>query len=120
MMNHNKEMGAKGEEIAVDYLVKKGYKILDRNWRYHHFELDIVAKEGDMLVVVEVKARFTDEFGDPDLAVTKSKQHRIITSANAYLEAHDLDVETRFDIISIVMGRETRVEHIEDAFYPTL
>ena len=118
--NHNKELGQQGEDIAAKFLMKKGYKILDRNWRHHHLELDIVAMDGDMLVVVEVKTRYSDEYGEPDLAVNKSKQKRIIASADAYIVQHDMDVETRFDIISIILGKETVIEHIEDAFYPTM
>ena len=121
MQSHNKELGQIGEDLAADFLVNKGYEILDRNWHFHHLELDIVAKDGDMLVVVEVKTRATDEFGEPDLAVTPSKQKSIIKSADAYIIQHDLDVETRFDIVSIIIsGKEKRIEHIEDAFYPTL
>ena len=120
MAEHN-ELGKKGEDIAVEYLRRKGYRIIDRNWHNGHEEIDIVAMDGEMLVVVEVKTRFSDEFGDPDLAVTKSKQRSIVRTADAYIIEHDLDVETRFDIVSIVLnGKEKKIEHIEDAFYPTL
>lgn len=120
MAAHN-ELGKIGEDIAADFLAQKGYKILDRNWHFHHLELDIVAMDGDTLVIVEVKTRATDEFGGPDLAVTASKQKSIIKSADAYIVERDLDVETRFDIVSIVLsGSEKKIDHIEDAFYPTL
>ena len=120
MSSHNKKLGEIGEEMAAAYLVKKGYKILDRNWHFHHLELDIVAMQGEMLVIVEVKTRANDEYGEPDIAVGKTKQRFMITSAEAYIQQHDLDVETRFDIISIVLSRkENQIEHIEDAFYST-
>ena len=118
MAEHN-ELGKMGEDLAVQYLTDKGYEILERNWRNIHKEIDIIAKEGDDLVIVEVKARQTDEYGEPDIAVTKRKQRMLIAAANAYILKNNLDVSTRFDIISIVFKNgEPVIEHIEDAFLP--
>lgn len=118
MADHN-DFGKLGEELAVDYLTGKGYEILERNWHNIHKEIDIIAKDGRFLVVVEVKTRQTDEYGDPDIAVTKKKQRMLIAAANAYIAKYGLDVETRFDIISIVFkDGEPVIEHIEDAFLP--
>ena len=118
MADHN-DFGKLGEELAVNYLVGKGYQILERNWHNIHKEIDIVAKDGKFLVIVEVKARQTDEYGAPDIAVTKKKQQMLIAAANAYIFKNRLDVETRFDIISIVFkDGEPVIEHIEDAFLP--
>ena len=118
MADHN-DFGKLGEELAVDYLTGKGYEILERNWRNVHKEIDIIAKDGKFLVIVEVKARQTDEYGNPDIAVTKKKQRMLIAAANAYIFKNRLDVETRFDIISIVFkDGEPVIEHIEDAFLP--
>ena len=118
MAKHN-ELGKLGEELATQYLQKKGYEILERNWRNRHKEIDIVAKDGETLVVVEVKTRQDDYHGEPDLAVTRVKQARLISAANAYVFKHNLDCDTRFDIISIVFeGGEPVIDHIEDAFLP--
>ena len=118
MADHN-DFGKLGEELAVNYLVGKGYQILERNWHNIHTEIDIVAKDGKFLVIVEVKARQTDEYGAPDIAVTKKKQQMLIAAANAYIFKKRLDVETRFDIISIVFkDGQPVIEHIEDAFLP--
>lgn len=118
MAVHN-ELGKLGEDLAVQYLTDKGYEILERNWRNIHKEIDIIAKEGDDLVIVEVKARQTDEYGEPGIAVTKRKQRMLIAAANAYITRKGLDVETRFDIVSIVFkDGEPVIEHIEDAFLP--
>ena len=118
MAEHN-DFGKLGEELAVDYLTGKGYEILERNWRNIHKEVDIIAKDGDFLVIVEVKTRQTDAYGDPDTAVTKRKQRMLISAANAYIARKNLDMETRFDIISIVFNDgEPVIEHIEDAFLP--
>ena len=119
MAEHN-DFGKLGEELAVDYLTGKGYEILERNWRNVHKEIDIIAKEGKFLVIVEVKTRQTDEYGEPDVAVTRKKQRMLIAAANAYITRKGLDMETRFDIISIVFrDGEPVIEHIEDAFLPS-
>ena len=118
MAEHN-DFGKLGEELAVNYLIGKGYEILERNWRNIHKEIDIIAKDGKDLVIVEVKTRQSDEYGDPDVAVTKKKQRMLIAAANAYITRNNLDIETRFDIISIVFKDDAPViEHIEDAFLP--
>ena len=118
MAKHN-DFGKLGEELAVNYLIGKGYEILERNWRNIHKEIDIIAKDGKDLVIVEVKTRQTDEYGDPDVAVTKQKQWRLISAANAYVFQNRLDINTRFDIISIIFkDGEPVIEHIEDAFLP--
>ena len=118
MAAHN-DFGKLGEDLAVDYLTSKGYKILERNWHNIHKEIDIIAKDGNELVIVEVKARQTDKYGEPDIAVTRQKQRCLISAANSYIFRNHLDIETRFDIISIVFkDGEPVIEHIEDAFLP--
>jgi len=115
------ETGKKGEAIALEHLVRNGYKILETNWQSSHKEIDIIAQKEDQLVIVEVKARKTAFFGEPEEFVTKSKQKLLIGAANHYLLKHNLDLEVRFDIISVLFkGENYRVNHIEDAFYPTL
>ncbi|MBL4578757.1 MAG: YraN family protein [Flavobacteriales bacterium] len=118
MAEHNK-FGKEGEEIACALLLEKGYKIAERNWRTGKLELDIIAKHEDTLVVVEVKTRADDYYGDPEDFVTKKKQRFIVKAANEYIEKYDVDLETRFDIISIIINDNgTKVDHIENAFYP--
>ena len=115
------EIGKKSEDLAVEYLENKGYQILERNWRSGHKEIDIIAKDGDILVVVEVKSRKSTNFGDPDIAVGAMKQRMLIYAAEAYLNYQHLDVEVRFDIISMVITPQgEHIEHIEDAFYPLI
>ena len=118
MAAHN-EFGKQGEELAAQYLINKGYEILERNWCNIHKEIDIIAKDGKDLVIVEVKTRQTDEYGNPDVAVTKQKQWRLISAANAYVYQNRLDINTRFDIISIIIRDDIpEINHIEDAFLP--
>ncbi|GAB5538381.1 MAG: YraN family protein [Salibacteraceae bacterium] len=118
MASHN-QLGQQGEDIATKHLLAKGFKILERNWRFGKDELDIIAKHGDELIIVEVKTRNSDYFGNPNEAVSTAKQKRLTKAAHAYIIENDLDVETRFDIIGVIMNKnEQRIEHIEGAFIP--
>ena len=114
------ELGKLGEALAVAYLENKGYQILERNWRSGHKEIDIIALYDTVLVVVEVKTRKSDDYGEPDLAVGAYKQRMLIWAADAYVRYKNLDVDVRFDIISIVITEgEPEIEHLEDAFIVT-
>ncbi|MEN8225236.1 MAG: YraN family protein [Bacteroidota bacterium] len=120
-MAESHELGKSGEEIAHDHLIKKGFHILEKNWRHNRDEVDIIAMQGDYLIIVEVKTRSTFYFGEPQIFVTRKKQSFMIRAANAYIAKNDIKLETRFDIISIVQsGERVSIKHIEDAFYPTL
>ena len=115
------ELGKLGEDIAINYLTDKGYKILERNWRSGHKEIDIIALIDETLVIVEVKTRKSDDYGEPDIAVGRDKQRMLIYAADAYVRYRNLDVEVRFDVVSIVItDHGQRIEHIEDAFYPVV
>lgn len=112
------ELGQRGEEIAVHFLRTKGYEIVDRNYRWGKGELDVVCKRNGMLVVAEVKTRNSNALGAPYLSVTRTKQRQIIKIANHYLLEKNLNMEVRFDVISIVLNRQLMdLEHIESAFY---
>lgn len=120
MADHN-ELGKAGEELALKHLREKGYQILELNWHFGREEIDIVAMDGDTLVIVEVKTRTTSWFGEPEFAVTRSKQKALVRAAEGYIIKNNLDLDTRFDIVSVVIApHERKVEHIENAFYPTL
>lgn len=118
--NHSKELGKKGEEIAVLFLAKNGYKILHRNWHFGHKELDIVTSYNGMLVIVEVKTRWTNYWEEPKESVRRKKQRFIIEAAEAYVQEYDINMDVQFDIISIVIQNDKyEIEHIQDAFQPT-
>ncbi|AEE18995.1 YraN family protein [Dokdonia genika] len=114
-----KELGEYGEELATLHLIKQGYTILERNWFFGKNEVDIICqKEEGILVVVEVKARNSDFFGDPQSFVSTGKQKSIVKVSNEYVLENDLDVEVRFDIIAVLKNsKQERLEHFEDAFY---
>ncbi len=118
MAEHN-ELGKKGEELAEKYLRNSGYEILERNWHAGKYEIDIIARDGDFLVIAEVKTRRTNNFGEPEEFVSRTKQRALIKAANIYIEKNDIDLETRFDIISVLfVGKAYTVKQIKDAFYP--
>lgn len=117
--SHN--LGQDGEELAREHLLQKGYKILHRNWKSGKREIDIVAENKDFIVFVEVKTRTDDYFMHPRNAVTSEKQKSIIYAAESYLKRYNINKESRFDIVSIISdGKSVQIEHIENAFYPTL
>ncbi len=123
MAKHN-EFGDWGEALAERYLTEKGYVIMERDWRFGKRDVDIIAqtKDGLEVVFVEVKTRRSDEIFDPIAAVTPAKMRNIGYCANAYLKYYNLDMEPRYDIITIVKGEDTeaKITHIEDAFNPCL
>ena len=115
------ELGNEGEALAVDFLRKKNYKILETNWRFEKKEIDIIAQQGSFVVIVEVKSRSTDFFGRPEEAVTLTKQRHLIEAADYYLQQLDFETEVRFDIISVVKNKKKMtINHIEEAFIPEL
>jgi putative endonuclease len=118
MAQHN-QLGKQGEELAVKHLLKNGYKIVERNYRYHKKgEIDIIAQNNDTLAVVEVKTRSTDDFGDPQDFVKPRQIKRLVEAIDVYVVERDLDVEVRFDIIAIVIEQSNvKLTHFEDAFY---
>ncbi len=120
MAEHN-DTGTKGEELAAVFLKNKGYSILETNWRFKNLEADIIAADNKTLVIAEVKTRKSNYFGEPETFVNKQKQKNLIKTAQEYIQRNQLDLEVRFDIISIILGENnTKINHIEDAFYPTL
>ena len=118
MSSHN-ELGKIGEEIAVQYLLRKGYKILRRNFYFDKAEIDIIAqKEEDTVVIIEVKTRNSDYFGDPQSFVTPKKIKLLVKAANEYMVSNNLEAEVRFDIIAILKNnKQETLEHFENAFY---
>jgi len=119
MSNYKKQFGNRGEDIAVDYLEGKGFEIIERNYHYGHGELDIIAKDKNVLVFVEVKTRKNLEFGPPELAITKNKQRQVRKVAEAYLiEKNITDTDVRIDVVAILIQKNIppKITHIENAF----
>ena len=111
-------MGAWGEDLALRYLIKHGYRLVERNYRTRRGEIDLILREEGTLVFVEVKLRRGTGFGDPLEAVTPRKQATLRYLAERYLAVREPDFDTvRFDVVGILAGREgLRIDHIQDAF----
>ena len=106
-------LGHRGEELAVTFLKEKGYTVLERNWKLGDLETDIIAKQGDEIVFVEVKTRASLNWGAPEDAVDELRKRRMTAAANAYLKFHRLDNPFRFDIIAIVFNAHVqKIDHI--------
>lgn len=118
MGNQNNQFGKLGEDIAVSYLERKGYKILGRNYRFSKVELDVIAQKDNEVIFIEVKMRSSDQMAYPEQAVGKAKQHNIRRAAENYLLQNQIDLPVRFDIVAVVKGQKFEIEHFEDAFYP--
>jgi len=117
MAQHN-DLGKFGEEMAVEFLQKNGYEILETNWTFQKAELDIIAQKDNIVAIVEVKTRSSLDFGLPQDFVKPKKIQLLVKAVNEYVIANDLDVEVRFDIIAVHKeGKKFELEHILDAFY---
>ncbi len=121
MAKHNKT-GQLGEQLALDFLIKNGFQILEINWRHGRSEVDIIAKEGDILVFIEVKTRSSDAFGQPEEFVSKSKEKQLTKAAAAYMDLTGHEWEIRFDVVSVLKNRAGvwEIGHLKDAFFPGL
>ncbi|MBL7912659.1 MAG: YraN family protein [Bacteroidia bacterium] len=122
MKNENSHnLGVEGEKIAKKHLLDKGYEILQQNWRFKKLEVDLIASYKDQIIFVEVKSRSTSDFGEPELFVTKKKQGFLVSAAHEYLVSNNIELECRFDVISVLQNNNTTsVKHLEGAFYPSI
>lgn len=113
----NKHTGDKGETIAANFLIKRGFNIIERNWRYKHLEIDIIASLKQKLHFVEVKTRTNLKFGMPEESVGQAKMNRLKIAAEAYLHLHPEWELIQFDVIAIMLGKENEdILLIDDVF----
>lgn len=116
---NNRRIGRRGEALACRHLLSLGYSVLDTNWRSPEGEIDVVARDGDTIVFVEVKARTSRRFGLPEEAITRRKRSRLLRAGLAYLEDHGLgDSPWRIDVVALELapdGTPLRAEHYPDA-----
>lgn len=115
-----KSKGDQGEAMAIQFLEKNGIQIVETNYRASHAEIDIIAKEGDLILFVEVKTRAYTSYGRPEDFVGSKKQQLISYAANRYMEQIGYEGEIRFDIVSIILEDESlkSIQHYKDAFFP--
>lgn len=118
IMAYHNDLGKRGEEIACRYLQEKGYAILETNFRFGRGEIDVIAKQQETIVFVEVKTRSSNKYGYPEESVTESKKEKLKETAMEYLIKNDLQNEIRFDVVTITAVRDAiHIRHIEDAFF---
>ncbi|SHI71960.1 putative endonuclease [Dethiosulfatibacter aminovorans DSM 17477] len=114
---NNREVGSWGEAEVVDYLKKKGYLIVEKNYRTRYSEIDIIAKTGNTICFIEVKSRKTSKYGLPREAVNRKKQNQIIKGAMTYIKYRKLTTFSyRFDVVEVFLN-DGRINHIENAFW---
>lgn len=112
------DLGRLGESLAVNYLLKNHYIILERNWRFQRAEIDIIAKKEDQIIIIEVKTRTSNYFGDPQSFVSEEKIKLLLYAANQYLVSNNITLEARFDILAIIKNKSTQeISHFKEAFY---
>lgn len=117
MGKHN-EFGEEGEKIATDFLIEKGYTIRQKNYRYLKSEIDIIAQKDDVLAIVEVRARSNDRIIPIADTITPKKIKLLVMGADHYVTSNELDLEVRFDVITILKNKKIfKIEHLESAFY---
>lgn len=119
-MARQQTIGKLGEDTAATYLLNLGYAILERNWRFSKAEIDIIAKDQNILIFVEVKAKSYTYFGDPEDSISIYKENLIFDAATQYMQTIGHDWEIRFDIISIIFDKDKKptITHFKDAFFP--
>jgi len=121
-MAEHTDLGKKGEDIAFKYLTDKKFNIKERNWRFKNEEIDLIAIDGNELVIVEVKTRSAAIYEEPRDSITDKKIRFLVNAAEQYIIENDINLETRFDVISIKWYSEGKyeLEHYPDAFYPPI
>lgn len=116
MAEHN-ELGKRGEQLAIDFLVENGYTILEKNFRFLKAEVDIIAEKENTIVAVEVKTRRSNFFGNPQDFVNPKKIKLLVSAMDFFVTEKDLEVNVRFDIVAILINsKESKIKHITDAF----
>ncbi len=118
--SNNISFGKRGEKLAADYLISKGYKILEKNWRFKKAEIDIIAKDNEgILIFVEVKTRSYTFYGEPEAFVDEKKKNLLLDAASQYMNKVGYEWAIRFDIIGIVIDKSENINisHFEDAFF---
>lgn len=121
-MTARQKTGRTGEDLALEYLLQDGYKLLERNWHCRHKEIDLIMAHNDGIHIVEVKTRREPVGVEPEFAVDARKQFLLECAAGAFIRSRGYSEDVHFDIVSIVLsgsGEIVRISFIKDAFFPT-
>ena len=117
MENHN-EFGQEGEQLALDFLLNKGYRLVARNYRFQKAEIDLIVQKGPVLAIVEVRTRNNDQIIPIAETITPKKIGLLRSAADHFVTENQIDLEIRFDVITILKNKKVfKMEHLENAFY---
>jgi len=118
-LSNNHDLGKKGEKIAARYLQGVGYEILEKNWRFSRAEIDLIVKDGEVLVFVEVKTRTNVYYGRPEEFINERKRQLIEDAASQYMVKSGHEWEIRYDVISVLLKKDgaEEIEHFKDAWF---
>ena len=120
-MTYQQQIGRKGENIALDFLIDKGYQVLEQNFHTRYGEIDLVMSQGEMIVFVEVKTRTSTAFGAPEASITSTKLEHLINAGLLWLQAHpEAPDDWRIDVISIFLSRQNDSSEIQHFINATL
>lgn len=114
-MTEKIKTGNKGEQLAAEFLQRKGFEIVEKNYRFRHAEIDLIIKKEDWIIFIEVKTRTSTAFGEPEEFVGETKTRKMFEAAEEYIYSTDWHGHIRFDIVSVKLGYEVEIEHFEDA-----
>mgnify|MGYP001089680083 CR=1 FL=1 len=113
-MTYQQQIGNLGEKIAADFLLQKGYKLLDQNYHTRYGELDLVTAESEIIVFIEVKTRTSGSFGNPETSITEAKLQRIHNAALLWLQEHpEVDDDWRIDAVAITLDHQKKIKDIQ-------
>lgn len=114
-MSDKIKTGNKGEKLAAEFLIKKGFEVVAKNYRFKRAEIDLIVKRENWIIFVEVKTRSSTAYGEPENFVDDHKTKNVFDAAEEFIYSTDWQGHIRFDIISVKLGREVEIEHFEDA-----
>jgi putative endonuclease len=114
-MSDKIKTGVKGENLAAEFLQRKGFEIVARNFRHRRSEIDLIVKRENWIIFVEVKTRSSVAFGEPEQFVDSKKVRMIFQAAEEYIFSNDWHGHVRFDVVSVKLGLEPEITHFEDA-----
>jgi len=116
-MTDRRQVGTEGEDAALQYLLNKGMMLMERNWRHHHLEVDLIMLDTDGIHIVEVKTRTAPVYVEPEANVTFRKRHLLINAASAFISGRRINADTHFDIASVTLTENgPEIEFLPDAF----
>jgi putative endonuclease len=114
-MSDKIKTGNKGENLAADFLIRKGFQVVAKNYRYSRGEIDLIVQQNDWLIFVEVKTRSSSQFGEPEEFVDVAKATKIFEAAEGYIFSNNWLGHVRFDVVSVKLGADIEITHFEDA-----